>query len=392
MLSFCSKVFSMISLLILKNRKLVLFGAFRGKHFGDNSGSLYLYCIKYHKEEYRCIWLTDSLDVISYIRGIGGEAYLKKSIAGIWLSLRAAIIVTTHHTNDVLLFNPSLQRPKVLYLYHGCPNRKGHTTSKRSVFSNDPEQLKLRNSITCMIATSVWVSDRQRMLIPVLPSQVSITGYPRTDLLFEPDKSVNNYLQKKYDLGDYTVLYATTWRKWESARYFPLEGFDLNVLSDYLKERNIKIILRPHPADLKRQKNNLLWKSLQEMNDTIKVVTQEELADVQPLLHLSNCLITDYSSVYHDFLLLNRPIIFLPYDINEYEQRIGGFNMDYERFSPGPKPKTQAEFLGCLEMFMNQEDPFLEKRLKIRDIIHDHKDGQSCRRVYELIKEMTTPV
>jgi len=48
--------------------------------------------------------------------------------------------------------------------------------------------------------------------------------------------------------------------------------------------------------------------------------------------------------------------------------------------------------LGYLEMFVNKKDPFVDKRLKIKDLIHDYKDGQSCRRVYELIKEMTGPV
>ena len=387
-----SRVLSILSFFVPKNGKLILFGAYSGGYFGDNSGALYQYFINHHKKEFHCVWLTDDVRVLSCVRSFGGVAYLKSSYTGIWLSLRAAIIIATHHTNDVLLYNPIFKRPKVLFLHHGAPNRKGHTKSKHGVFKNDTGLLKLRNEITCMIATSLWGSDRQRMLIPVLPSQVKITGYPRNDFLFKPDKSVINSIQDKYDLGNYIVLYATTWRKWAPVRYFPFDGLDLNVLCDFLEKRKITIIIRPHSTDLKRQKDNMFWKSLHDLNKTIKVVTRDDIADVQPLLYLSNCLITDYSSIYHDYLLLNRPIIYLSYDYDVYSQKVGGFNMDYDEFSPGPKPKTQAEFIDSLEMLLNKNDPYVERRLKIRDIIHEYKDGQACSRVYKLIKEMIAPV
>jgi CDP-glycerol glycerophosphotransferase (TagB/SpsB family) len=166
----------------------------------------------------------------------------------------------------------------------------------------------------------------------------------------------------------------------------------MESLSNYLKERMITIVIRPHPTDLKRQENNMSWKALQEFNDVIKIIARDEMPDVQPLLYLADCLITDYSSIQHDYFLLNRPVIYLPYDYDEYSKKVGGFNMDYDEFAPGPKPKTQAEFLSYLEMFYKKEDPFSVERSKIRDIVHKYKDGQSCKRVYELIKEMTAPV
>jgi CDP-glycerol glycerophosphotransferase len=289
-----------------------------------------------------------------------------------------------------------LRTPKELLLHHGAamnrgPNQ-GHLSSGNMVFKNDTEFLKYSKKITYMIATSSWTAERQRMILPIPPSRVKIAGYPRNDFFFQPDESMINSIKSKYDLGKYTILYAPSWRKWWPVHYFPFKDLDMESLNNYLKERMITIVIRPHPTDLKRQENNMSWKALQEFNDVIKIITRDEMPDVQPLLYLSDCLITDYSSIQHDYFMLNRPVIYLPYDIDEYSTKVGGFNMDYDEFSPGPKPKTQAEFLDCLEALYNNEDTFVEKRLKIRDIIHDYKDGQSCRRVYGLVKELLETV
>ena len=389
-------ILSIFSLFIPKNRRLILFGAFDGKHYGDNCGALYQYFTKFQKEDFRSVWLTDSKDVLLYVQNMGGETYLKISLTGIWLSIRAHLIVTTHHTSDVILYNPILKRPKELLLLHGAPMNRGpnmgHLTSSKRIFKIDRRTLKHSNNITYMIATSLWGANQSRTVWPVPSSKIKITGYPRNDMFFQPDMITIDSIKKKYSLDKYIVLYATTYRKWAPVRYFPFEDLDIDNLYQFLKDRSITIIIRPHSADLKRQKDNLLWNRLKELSDVIRIITRDEIPDTQPLLLLSDCLITDYSSIQQDYLLLNRPIIFLPYDINEFPKKVGGFNFDYEEFSPGPKPKTQAEFLGYLEMFVNKKDPFVDKRLKIKDLIHDYKDGQSCRRVYELIKEMTTPV
>ena len=397
-LGVLSLILCILSLLIPKNRKLVLFGASQGKYFDGNSCALYQYFIKVHKGEFLCVWLTDSEEVLLYVKNIGGVAHLKKSLTGIWLSLRAPLIVTTHSSRDVLLYSTILKKPKELLLHHGAPmNRgpnRGYLSSGNVIFKNDAELLKYAKRITCLIATSSWTADRLTMLLPVPSSQVKITGYPRYDFFFQPDEVMINSIKSKYSLDKckYIVLYATSYRKWAPVRYFPFEGLDMENLCQFLKERRITIIIRPHPSDVKRQKDNLLWKKLHGLGEVIKIIIRDEIPDVQPLLYLSDCLITDYSSIQHDYFLLNRPVMYLPYDVDEYSKKAGGFHLDYEEFSPGPKPRTQAEFLGYLEMFYKNEDPFSEKRSRIRDIVHKYKDGQSSRRVYELIKEMLSSV
>ena len=61
------------------------------------------------------------------------------------------------------------------------------------------------------------------------------------------------------------------------------------------------------------------------------------------VLGIFDLLVTDYSSIYIDYLLTEKPIVFLPYDKEQYlEGR--GMNFGYDEVTPGPKPETMRSF------------------------------------------------
>ena len=374
-----------------KQNNLILFGAYLGNRFGDNSGALYKYFIRHYNNKFRCIWLSNQAEAVSYVRGIGGEAYLKTSLRGLWFSVRTPLIITSHGTQDVLLYNPIFGKPKELYLHHGIPMRKAQLNNKKDSLHDSSLYIRQVRNITYMSATSYWGAEQQNKNIPVHSSKNRVTGYPRNDAFFQPIDSEINSLEQIYNLAQYNILYAPTWRKWGSACFFPFPDFDLGATASFLKKNNMSIILRPHSVDMHRQEKNKFWEDMQGYRDVIKAVTINEYRDTQMLMFLSDCLITDYSSIHYDYLLLNRPIIYLPYDIEEYVEKMGGFNCDYKEFTPGPKPKSQAEFLNYLGLFQKGIDYFSKERAKIRDIVHTYQDGQSCKRVYELVRETLMP-
>lgn len=369
-----------------KDRRLLVFGAFSGQHFGDNSGALYSYVIKNKPDGVRAVWLTDSPDVLNQVRDLGGEAYLKRSLPGIWLSLRANWVVTSHALEDALLFYPVPGYPKELYLHHGIPLRKGIFREKEKFYDIPPVNSNERfHCITVSTVTSDWAAQQQRKNIPVAESILKITGLPRNDRLFTKDD--NRALKQKYSLGSFTVLYAPTWRRWEGTKFFPFPDQDLAGIVSFLKERKMTMVLRPHHTDLRRQENDAFWRTVKASGDVFKVITIFEEADVQGLLAAADCLITDYSSIHYDYLLTGRPMIYLPYDLPRYVQEMGEFNCDYEEFTPGPKPKTQAEFLLSLDQFSKGVDTFKESRRRVTELVHAYKDGHSCERVYAIIHD-----
>lgn len=62
--------------------------------------------------------------------------------------------------------------------------------------------------------------------------------------------------------------------------------------------------------------------------------------DIQDLLVVADVLVTDYSSVYFDYLNLQRPIVFFAPDLDDYRDVLRGFYLDYERDLPGPIAQT----------------------------------------------------
>ena len=94
-------------------------------------------------------------------------------------------------------------------------------------------------------------------------------------------------------------------------------------------------------------------------------------------------LITDYSSIAYDFLLLDRPIIFFDYDREIYERNMGGFLFDYDEFTPGIKVKNQDELISAIK----EKDSYKEQRDYIKEIFFDSTNIRSSENIFkEIIK------
>lgn len=105
------------------------------------------------------------------------------------------------------------------------------------------------------------------------------------------------------------------------------------------------------------------------------------------MLTQTHVLITDYSGVYFDYLLLNRPIIFAPFDINEYVERDRKLYYDYQKVTPEPKARDWPEVFRLLEEVM-QKDDWKEEREAICDLFNKSKDDRSSERVFQLVQEL----
>ena len=102
-------------------------------------------------------------------------------------------------------------------------------------------------------------------------------------------------------------------------------------------------------------------------------------------INIFDCLITDYSSIYLDYMPLERPIIFLPYDLEE-ELKTSGFVMDYMENTPGLKPSTQTEFIEALNKAKNNPEQFLPAIKELNQKLNTHPKN-SCKQVADIIKQ-----
>ena len=121
-------------------------------------------------------------------------------------------------------------------------------------------------------------------------------------------------------------------------------------------------------------------------SDRIFIVNYELFDDILPLLSSVDVLITDYSGVFVEFLVTDKPMIFLPYDKDEYEAE-RGFWFDYNQVIPGPQVYDFEDF--CAKIVQCLADPTVGEmaRNRARDIFLASDREGNCERILNLFWE-----
>lgn len=198
-------------------------------------------------------------------------------------------------------------------------------------------------------------------------------GYPRNDFLVNYTKDDVEKTRKLYNLPDdkKVILYAPTWRDNE---YDPGQGYisNYNVDFDYLQKElsdEYVIIFKPHyfisnNFDFSKYKGFLYNGNL--------------VSDINSLYIVADILVTDYSSVFFDYAILNREIIFFMYDYDFYRNELRGFNLEDDEL-PGPIVKDEENLVKQIKNNNNIDLSNFNKRF------NPHEDGNSAQRIVDYI-------
>jgi CDP-glycerol glycerophosphotransferase (TagB/SpsB family) len=389
-----------------KDSNIWIFGAPLGQKFADNSKYLFLYVAKNHPD-ITCVWLSRNTDVIEKLRENGYCAYHVSSLEGILHSLRAGCVVISTSLWDV---NRSLIRgAKVVQLWHGTPLKKLLVTSKYR-FRNHKLMLRfwlfLRSLMASIfgfeaehydltIATSQESRTTMLSAFDELPAfrsnmNVVVTGYPRNDVLLDAWWSDDNcpYLENIKSIVDFTrvICYLPTWRRQDIGRKRDLlfdYGFDIDEVEALLTRIDAILIMKVH----ERGTEIGLHPEYGDKKSRIFTPSDAALPDIYPLLKRVNILITDYSSVYFDFLLLDRPIIFAPFDLREFvDLDCQELFYDYDEVTPGPKATDWKGVFEFVERTL-QRDDYETQRKEICHRFNEFRDCKNSERVYDIIKK-----
>jgi len=384
-----------LSYIIPKDKNLWIFGAWFGEKYADNSKYLFEYINKNHSE-IKAIWLTKNKDTYNLIKNKGFKVYKMFSIMGLIYSLRAKIGVISTGLNDINMYTSG--KIKIIQLWHGIPLKKimfddkitfrRPTIIKKILFFIFPFLKKnLYYNDSLIIATSNEVQKVLSSAFKVPINQVRVTGYPRNDSFYQKVNTNIPFVKKLLELkqiGKTICIYVPTHRKEGKVNIIQILFSNLEEIDSELKKMNSILLIKLHYYH-----NKEIRKLIQGKKLTNIIVVDDKLIeqDIYNILKLADILITDYSSVYFDYLLANRPIIFAPFDINEYIKKDREFYYNYDDVTPGPKCKSWNEVLVWIKKFKENPKLYEKERLKIRDIFHTYKDGKSSERVYnEIIK------
>ena len=357
-----------LSFLFPKNKKIWVFIGWHlknnGEIFADNAKYLFLYTSK-NEKNIKSIWLAKNKELVKKLNELGYISYYDKGLKGIYYALRAKYTII-----DAYLQRRNFRysgRSKIIQLLHGKGMKKGGYGNK--ILKHNDYIFATSNFTANMLPKSFTKK-----------SKIFITGYPRDDILFSnntknikigTDIAIFEKISKiKSNKNSKCLLYAPTFRR-------SMENFDLKSilnLQNWLKENGYFLFIALHSK----------YRAQKRPENTENIFFIKD-CDTTPLLKYFNALITDYSSIFTDFLLTNNPVIFYPFDLQDYEQK-EGLCFSYDKFTPGHKVFNIAELKKALnEVFI--EDQYKEKRLEIKNLYHKYTDGNSSKRIIEIIKK-----
>ena len=355
-----------------------LFSSTDNSHYNYNSRYLFEY-VKENLPEITPLFVINDPELRNSLSSKYGKQYFieTESIQGIRQALSAGVWFTSA---GLPAYGTGLHKKRlIINLWHGVPLKK--------IALLDPNLKKaariyfkkiFSENYTCSLTTSHELIPLMARSFAVSEDKIKVWGQPRNDGLFQKNDCREILGQLFPDLPEYTktVLYAPTFRDYGQVQLFPFKDFDQKQLEAFLDEKNMLLFIRTHVAEQ--------GSAAPYLGKRIRFLGNEQAEDVTGILNIFDCLITDYSSIYIDYLLTDKPMIFLPYDRQQYLDG-RGMNFDYDDVTPGPKPETFNDFLDALSP---KEDFWKSERTRVNRLFNEIQHpcaADICNKVLKMI-------
>ena len=373
-----------------RNPKLWLFGCWKGQKFRGNSKYLYLYVRENHPD-IRIAWITKSRELNCRLRESGINAFYAYSLKGTLATIRSMYFIVTHGILDV---NEFVSRKGIMInLEHSIFPIKDNSMPKGGPFLKQM-RLYLRHPYALLIKLDYAITSSQftaaatKHHYNIDSNRVIPLGTPKTDYLLEVGKE-NDKLDKKDDYAMFyrssdkrRILFLPTWRMDPGFSIFNF-AFNLNELDNLLKEIDGIIAFKFHPSTKKNVE-------IPDFSSYENILYFDYHGDeINKLLHRVDMLITDYSSIFADFLIYNKPIVFAKFDhVGYLRERVT--YVDYDKDLPGPKAEDWPELIRCIRsIFVYENDDYKSQREEMRDLIYPQRDGKARERIVKYILSLS---
>ncbi|SHE99730.1 glycosyltransferase [Alkalibacter saccharofermentans] len=206
----------------------------------------------------------------------------------------------------------------------------------------------------------------------IFGGKVLDTGYPRVDLtLSYPSDKMKNILG--VEKSKKIILYAPTWRGQVGRESDTSQKLleDVNYLKDNIPSEYC-VLLKAHYFTYDYFKKN-----------NLEHLCVPDGIDTNELLSAIDVLITDYSSIFFDFIPTGRPVLYYAEDFEEYE-RTRGFYIDTKTL-PGPICSTLEQLAESISSLSQIKEDYREKYNAFLETYCSKDDGQATRRFIDII-------
>jgi len=383
----------LMSCLAPKKRNLVLLIGKDNGAFVESVKYLYLYLHRINESGIRYYFLTERKSVYETLKQNGLPAVCHPTFLSVYLLLRAKVVIVCssgwmRKSKYYLSF-----RAKKIQLWHGISLKKmelahlqiaEYISSLKGKFDNAIRGKFINHDL--VISPSEFYT--KNVFSKAFRAKDFLeSGYPRNDIFFNDhdneliflgsDKTTISKINELRASGHKIILYAPTFRD-TGGNAITDGALNLDALSLFAEKHRVIFVFKYHSVA-----NDVC-----DQGRYTNILEYDNSRDIQPLLRLSDILITDYSSVYMDYLLLDKPIIFFNYDYEKYTQKDRELFFDYDWITPGPKCCSQDSLEKTLtDYIVEQKDDFSVRREEIRNLVFKYKDGNASERIWDFIKE-----
>lgn len=380
------KIFNIITLLIPKKKTKIIFYSI--PDFSGNSKFLFESLNKKYGKNFEYIWLVN--EKFEKTEKFINTHFIENSFLKIYHIITAKYLVSTHRKVNYLKDKNQIK----IELWHGMPlkavsymEEKYMSLEERKIFEKD-DYLIATSTLTKMLLASCFSLN---------PQKIIVTGQPRNDKLSCKEEAIQKLKKIKNSLDENKkiIFYLPTFRegyekrvegkKIQDNNIFRMDDFKLERFSEFLNKNKLLLFIKLHPFEEKLYKDRI--KSLENKN--IKFITNEILKnksiDLYEILGAGDLLITDYSSVYFDILMINMPVLFCIPDYDNYLEKRGLLLEPFDFWAPGPKVKSQIIMEKEILKLLKDKEYYFEERKIINKIINKYQDNNSSDRVINFI-------
>ena len=360
-----------------------------GNMYRESAKYLFEYMLSEHSD-YFCTYVVINRNVYKEIVSKGYPVVLNYSLKGILAIARADVVFTTQTSHDMWYAYRKKNR-HYYYLNHGQSLKKqmaALTDNYKSSLGSDKgltlslKQLFHKSLLSDIsINDSEFISANSKFFIPFLKKsygdemKIKILGMPRNDALFRHEEMKKEKWLEGMD-GKKVITYMPTHRRYGKGSLTPTPFANRPDIQEWMREHNCILLMKQHP--------NMASKLKEGCNtDVILDITNKGL-DPQVIIYHTDVLISDYSSVWLDFLLLRRPLITYIYD--DFENEDAGLNIDIKKDAPGYLCYSEEELYQTLKKIMSNYDEMRPSEKIIRKF-YKNPDGESSIRYYREINE-----
>jgi CDP-glycerol glycerophosphotransferase len=365
-----------MTVLVPKKRgRVIVIGLAR--QFADNAKYFLLHLVE-ARSGLDVRYLADHPVTKAALREAGLPNVSYPSLHGLWYLLRCETVVVDASSWVRPLRYQVLWRARKVQLWHGCPLKRIELDDDRN-----------RRGSGLLGLSQRLIGRYPRYDLVLSPSsrfteiafqrafgngEVVEADYPRNAVfrrqdsrfMIGADATAAEWVDAGNRQGLTTVFYLPTFR--DTGGDAITDGVvDLARLEQFGIEHGYQFLIKRHPVAADRQ----------ESAGGSRVRIYDARADIYPLLPSCDLLVTDYSSVFFDFLHTGRPIVFFAYDLDRYRAQDRAMYFDYERTVPGPICRSQTELEATLCCIGNTDsERFARQRADMLAWAFAPRDGE----------------